>query len=585
VSNPTEATGAAPAGAIDWDDPSTLPLDEVRELFQTLAKALRAYQLYDENNPVYKRFVGNLRESFQGLWGEVERLPVQVEEDRITWLREEVYRSDSRADSLAFLFYKDGIRDITFLPGIEDDELEPLLSVLQRARNLRPESDDLLTILWEADLTRFQYHYVDVLAEGLDGPLLEEHTKPDLRLVLTGELTLDDIPEADEAAAQVAGAEQAAPLKPKVSAEDLNPTLYSLDAREMEQLRKELDREMARDLRGDVLAALFDRLEEPRNPGRQTQILAILRTLLPNFLSRGEITAAATVLEEVGILIRDEQRFDGARRSQAGAMVEEISSADSIEELIRALQDGSIRPAPRELSDFLRHLGAGALEPLIRAAEETEEKELRPVLREACRGIAEQNRGAILELLGSDEPAVVAGATRVAGRIQLTEAGTKLSALLSHEDERVQLAAIEAAVNLKASTAAGALEAALQHSDRNIRMSAARGLAHLRYKPAEKTLKQVITSKQVRQADLSEKIAFFEAYGILAGAAGVSVLDRMLNSRGFLGRRESPDVRACAALALGKIRTAAARKALDLAAKEDDPVVRSAVNRALRGED
>ncbi len=585
MSDPADASGVAPAGAIDWEDPSTLPLDEVRDLFQTLAKALRAYQLYDENNPVYKRFVGNLRESFQGLWGEVGRLPVQVEEDRITWLREEVYRSESRADSLAFLFYKDGIREFTFLPGIEDVELEPLLSVLQRARNLRPESDDLLTILWEADLSRFQYHYVDVLAEGIDSPILEGDTQPNLRLILTGELSLDDIPEADEAAAQVAGAEQAAPLRPKVSADDLNPTLYSLNAREMEQLRKELDREMARDLRGDVLAALFDRLEEPGNPGRQTQILAILRTLLPNFLSRGEITAAATVLEEVGALIRDERRFDGARRAQAGAMVEEISGADSIEELIRALQDGSIRPAPRELSDFLRHLGAGALEPLIRAAEETEEKELRPVLREACRGIAAQNRVALLALLESDEPAVVAGATRVAGRIQLTEAGTKLSELLSHEDERVQLAAIEAAVNLKASTAAGALEAALQHSDRSIRMASARGLAHLRYKPAERTLRQVITSKQVRQADLSEKIAFFEAFGLLAGAGGVSVLDRMLNSRGFLGRRESPDVRACAALALGKIRTAAARKALETAAKEDDPVVRSAVNRALRGED
>ncbi len=580
---PNEAPAAAPPGAIDWEDPSTLPLDEVRELFMTLSKALRAYQLYDENNPVYKRFVGSLHGAFKQLWGEgVERLPVQIEEDRITWLREEVYSSDSRSDSLSWLFYKDGVREITFLPGLEDSELEGLLDVLQRARNLSPESDDLLTILWEAELEFFQYHYVDVLAEVIDGPLLGEHEQPDLTVILRGELNADDIPDAS---AVQASAEEEAANAPQVSAEDFNPTLYSFDATEMEQLRRELEREVERDLRGDVLAALFDRLEEPENPERQSEILGTLRTLLPNFLSRGEIESAADVLRELTTLLGTDGVLQGERLDQARGIVDELSQKESIEELIRALQDGSIRPGPRELSDFLRHLGPGALEPLVRAAEETDEKELRPVLRDAVRGIAQQNHQAILTLLDSSDPVVVAGVARLAGRIQLVDAGTKLSSLLGHDDERVQLAAIEAAVHLRASTAAGALESALDHDDREIRIAAAKGLGELRYRPGANSLKQALNGKRIRQADLSEKIAFFEAYGMLAGEDGVALLNRILNSRGLLGRREAPDIRACAALALGKIKTAPSRRALLAAEKEEDPVIRSAVNRALRGEE
>lgn len=570
---------------MDWEDPSSLPLEAVQELFVTLAKALRAYQLYDENNPVYKRFVGSLHGAFRHLWDEgIERLPVQVEEDRITWVREEVYRSESRSDSLSWLFYKDGIREVTFLPGLEDEELEEFLAVLQRARNLSPESDDLLTILWEADLTYLQYHYVDVLAEGLDGPLLGEHAQPDLMVVLRGELSADDIPDASSADPTAQG-EELPPVRSKISAEDFNPTLYSFDARETEQLKNEVELEVQRDLRGDVLNALFDRLEEPADPARQSEILGILRSLLPNFLSRGEIQSAADVLEELSALLQNGALLGGERREQATIIFEELSQKESIEELIRALQDGSIRPGPRELGEFLRHLGAGALEPLVLAAEETDEKELRPVLREAVRGIAQQNHHAIITLLEATNPVVVAGVARLAGRIQLVDAGPKLARLLNHRDARVQLAAIEAAVNLRASTAAGALESALDHDDREIRIAAAKGLGELRYRPGAEALRQALMGRRIRQADLSEKIAFFEAFGLLAGEEGVPFLDRVLNARGLLGRREPPDVRACAALALGKIKTAPSRRALLTAEREDDPVIRSAVNRALRGEE
>jgi HEAT repeat protein len=68
----------------------------------------------------------------------------------------------------------------------------------------------------------------------------------------------------------------------------------------------------------------------------------------------------------------------------------------------------------------------------------------------------------------------------------------------------------------------------------------------------------------------------------LAGDAGVELCDAILNGKSFLGRREDSEIRACAAVALGRIATARAMDSLRKASAEKDVIVRSAVTRALR---
>ena len=96
---------------------ATLPLDQVRELIVTLGKALRASQLYDENNPVYKRFVQALADEFSGLWSEMGELVLHVNEEALLLEGEAVYTSRTKSDSLAFLLYKDGVRIVHFMAG------------------------------------------------------------------------------------------------------------------------------------------------------------------------------------------------------------------------------------------------------------------------------------------------------------------------------------------------------------------------------------------------------------------------------------------------------------------------------------
>ena len=566
-----------------WGDLDAIPVAEIKELFVVLSKALRAFQLYDANNPVFRRFLTNLREAFEGLWGEFDHVTVGVTEDAFTVGKTEVYRAESRSDSLAFLFYKDGIREITFLPGIEQDHLTPFLRVLQRARQVGSEGDDLLTILWEGDVRYFKYEYVDLLAEGVELPARGPGNTPgELRSVLEAEAP-DVAPNAELGTAGEAG-EQSEERPKSVSQEDFNPTLYAFDAREVDLLQSDIAAEMRRDLRTDVLNALFDRLEEPHDRERQSEILGVFQQLLPNFLSRGVLGGASRILRELHALERKDGPLDAVRRRQAEAILDEVSAPEAVNELVYALEDGSIRPDPRTLGALLGFLRSGALRPILHAAETSVVKEIRPALFEAVQGIAKRNPDALAGLFGDEDPKVVAGAARLTGKMKIAEAGPVMAELMYHEAAEVRLAAVEAATDLRASTAAGALELVLDDPDRDVRIAAARALGQLQYQPAADRLEKAVGGRELRNADITEKIAFFQAYARTAGNEAVRLLDHLLNGKGFLGRRESPEVRACAALALGKIDSSDAEEALEFALDEEDPVVRSAVNRALRRE-
>ena len=295
--------------------------------------------------------------------------------------------------------------------------------------------------------------------------------------------------------------------------------------------------------------------------------------------------AATNVLRELRRLEQmpgmfDEEQLVGSRRILDG-----ISSREAIEELIAALYNGTIRASSAQLGAFLQFLRGGALAPLLRESETVQHKELQAVLRKSVQGIASQNRAALVKLLDEEDALIAAAAARLAGEMHVTEAGPSLAGLLRHDDPAVRLAAVEAAITLMASVVAGALEQTLQDSEREVRIAAARALGELRYSPASKSLAALIRSKQIRGADITEKVAVFEAFGMSAQEAGVDLLDELLNRKGLLGKRESTEMRAAAALGLGRIATPNARAALERAAQDEDPVVRSNVNRALRQED
>jgi HEAT repeat protein len=173
-------------------------------------------------------------------------------------------------------------------------------------------------------------------------------------------------------------------------------------------------------------------------------------------------------------------------------------------------------------------------------------------------------------------------AVRRAGALKSTAAVTPLVRRLTDADPAMRLAVVQALAEIGSAGALQGLERAVEDGDRDVRVAVARALAARAYRPALPKVEAVVKGKALRDADLTEKMALFELYGALCGDAGIPLLDGILNARGFLGRREDGEARACAAMALGRIGTESALASLRRASAEKDVVVRNAVNKALR---
>jgi hypothetical protein len=130
--------------------PAALPPAYVEELIKTLVKALRAFQMYLPNNPIYQKAQANIVEAFRPIWEATDELVLSIVETEFVWEENVVYSQPSKNESLAWTLYKDGMRVLTLKQGAERKEMPKFLEVVQKARMLPADADDdLNTLLWE----------------------------------------------------------------------------------------------------------------------------------------------------------------------------------------------------------------------------------------------------------------------------------------------------------------------------------------------------------------------------------------------------------------------------------------------------
>jgi len=534
---------------------------------QVLVKGLRATQLYLPNNPVYQRAVENIKGAFRHVWQATDDLHFDIGETELRWEDAVVYSQDNRSESIAWTLYKDGVRSLTFKRGVEDGEIVKFLGVLQQAKNLLADApEDLLTLLWAQDFQFVSYTFRDLVAE-------------DAVPIEAGET----IPTTPPTAVRQYVEEEAPPKREGlVSIDDFDTTLYFLDEKEVEYLKRETEREYQQDLRRNVLSMLFDLLELQTYATVRAELISILENFIPYLLGAGDFRSVAFILRETHVILQRARELTPEHRQTLEHLPARLSQSDALSQLVQSLDEASVHPTEEELSELFQELRPEALATLMGWVPKLTNERVKELVHTAAERLALANAAEVLKALASEDGATQLEMVRLAGRLKLPGAPEGMGPLLESGDRTLKLAVVEALTAIASPAAMRLLEQAVDDGDRDVRIAGVRFLAQRGHRNALARVEAAVTGGKLKQADLTEKMTFFEAYGSLAGAKGIAVLEKMLLAKGLLSKKEDPETRACAAMALGKIRSAEARGVLEKAAQDKEALVRNAVSRALR---
>jgi HEAT repeat protein len=299
-------------------------------------------------------------------------------------------------------------------------------------------------------------------------------------------------------------------------------------------------------------------------------------------LSTGQFGAVAFVLREAKVASGRAGDLTEDQGDRLRRLSDRLSEPTALAEMLQALDESPQVPPQEELDELFAELRPSTLGVVLGWLGKLQNASVRAVLVQASNRLAAANTAELVRLILSSDEGTALEAIRRAGELKTAAGVAALGKLVTASTVGVRQAAAQALSDIGTPGALKALEPAIGDADREVRIIALRAVATRGHVAALDTVRDLVRSKAVRETDLTEKMAVFEAFGALSGAEGVQLLDAMLNARGFLGRKEDTDIRACAAMALGRIGGADALEALRRGSADKEVLVRNAVNRALR---
>jgi hypothetical protein len=262
---------------------------------------------------------------------------------------------------------------------------------------LKEEEDDLVTLLWQADFAGLRYEYVEPDQDGVDLPGSDGGGEPQ---------------PVNAADVRASAAEPSTSINP----DDFQDTLYFLDEAELRRVEEEVRREANRDLMGDVLAGLFDRLEDGSEQ-RQTRIVQLLTELLPSILSSGQFERSGRLLGELVALAGRPGVLAAPTLREVRSIFDHLARPETIQQLVQTLEEQPGALQGNSLGVLLGFFPPASLAPLMRALEGVSRPDVKRALEQAIDRLVEANRDAVVDLIRDPDPSVAAGAARWAGRL------------------------------------------------------------------------------------------------------------------------------------------------------------------------
>ncbi|MCJ7786073.1 MAG: HEAT repeat domain-containing protein [Desulfobacterales bacterium] len=506
-------------------------------LIQTFLQTLKAFRLYEANHPILSKFLERLRKDFDHYFGEFDSFSLQIGEHRLYYRGNIVYESKDVKESLAFLFYKDGIREIQFSKGLEFKEMIDFLSIVRKSDLLNRMEDDLVTLLWEKDFSHITFTAVDEFIEGTLVPATEED------LIKGSEYIQEEVDEGQAESSSLPvreGMERTINLAPGQSLVQA----CQLTPEEVEAI----DREARQEEQPGYIYTLINNLIEillhlGEDADAYENMISYFDRVIEHLLDQQEIGQAVSLLSSLdetmeSIMMKDKQIFAIQR------ILENSSSPRSFGLLGKAMK-GNGEVHSESILEYLRFLKKQAVEPLCLLLGELESGKWRKTICDRLTDLCRQEIRPLGKFLSDHDPLLVCHILYILGNIGDPSTVNYLGDLVTHKDVKVREETLQI-LNKFGEKGKDLIQRFLMDSISGIRAKAALLLARNAKGEAVKPLTDIILSEDFYKRDYKEKASFFRALGETGSKEVIPTLKGISKKKRLFQREKWNEMRQCA---------------------------------------
>jgi HEAT repeat protein len=552
-----------------------------RDLTSAFIKTIKTYRFYPADNPNVKGFREQLVKKMQFFLNKFQSFALQIGEYDMSFKGRILYENRDIKASLAFLLYKDGLRELRFSKGVEEWEVHGLVDLIKRTDNINQLEDDLVTLIWEKDFPHISYLATDEFLE--ETPVIVPENIDQFRKHLVFKPVAHHVevdPLEGEAGQEVdineflARAVQDPPFNPS------NRSVYFLTPDEVEGLRKEVETEVDPTFVFNITDIIFEILAIEKEREAFQDAANILGKVLDALLTLGEFRKAGDLLKRIYFILKIYDLKDW-QIEIIRQLIESAGDDLRIERIGRVLErEEGIRL--EEMSAYLNLLQRNSIKPLVKLLGELKNSKTRRVI---CDSLSEIGKNAIelfVPFIADRRWFLVRNITYILGRIGQEQALPYIQKAFNHDDVRVRREAIQAFGIIGGSKAVELLASALSDEDVRIRSMAAINLGKVGKTAGLIPLLEAVQSKEIQRKESAEIKSFFNAIGMVGSNEAIPVLQQILERKSWLGRGTTDEMRLGAANALAMIGSSESKAILETGKDSKDAGVRTACLRALK---
>lgn len=553
------------------------------------ARTLKTCRLYDANNPAVIRFREDFYGTLRKVLSEHGALTYRFSSDDVLYEEASLYPARSRDDNLALPFFRDGVRALTFEPGVELREVDALLDALLQVTGQGASEDDLVTLLWEAQVPHIQIDYVPAEGEVGSGSGGSAEVRGDgvimpwpMAGVEEGEAGAGAATDEDDGGTRTEEVAVSATRSDDWSTGDLTveieagfEELDALAASEVGRFRAEFRAEHEVPTVTATLAVAYAFLSASPSEDDRLEMTRFLPRALRQAVTHGAWLEAGEALRLL--------KKAGGGEWTAAMFAQELLQPISIASMIERLEPQD----PEQVSAFVAfalELGEPAVDLLNLVLAEVQNRRARRVIAEAIAGQCRENPERLAPWLSDPRWFVVRNVVHILGWIGGDSIVGMLQTAARHPEPRVRHEVVAALSQVEPRLARPLLLRLLDGADARMFGSVMHQLSAARDVATARMLLGFLLAPDFDQRSLEEKRALYSALGASGGDEVVPELEAELHKGNWFSRHQEVHRQSVARI-IARIGTAGAREVLERGAQSRRAPVRKACEDALIGMD